>query len=382
MRVILTDIRYKMSLAPLRSLSGAGYRLLCCEQESVPDRLCLGFYSKYAKKKVRLPDGEDAFLSRLDALCADGGVILPVGRKTLRMLSERRKTLRNAAFLVSDTAVLDKADDKAYVFDTAKRLGVPVPETWFLSQYASIGELARAVKYPCIIKYRDGESLGLPSHERYAIAKNAEEFAEKYAKMHAISPDPLVQEYLTGRDIGVAVVMDEDSRPVDFICYVSEREYPVSGGPTCLCRTFFDREVLKNACAVLRDIGFTGIAMLDFKAGADGVARLLEINPRIWGSAYLCTLSGSEFFESYVRAALGEASPLDLETCEPGYRLGIKMRFFPQSLAAFLSVLKRDGISAVPGALKTALDPRVRDGLFTIRDPKPYLRYLMNSKER
>ena len=59
------------------------------------------------------------------------------------------------------------------------------------------------------------------------------------------------------------------------------------------------------------------------------------------------------------------------------------MRFTPQSLACFAALMKRPGRgAALAASLKSALDPRVRDGLFTWRDPLPYLHYLADLLRR
>jgi predicted ATP-grasp superfamily ATP-dependent carboligase len=195
--------------------------------------------------------------------------------------------------------------------------------------------------------------------------------------MRLRSHELLVQDYLTGQDVGAAVVMDDQSRPVDFLLYVSDREYPLSGGPTCLCRTVFDRSLLQYACKILAELNFTGIAMLDFK-GSVAQPYLLEINPRIWGSAALCHVAGSSFFTSYVKAAQGMAEPLDLETCQPSYQVGASMKFVPHCLLAALSLLKQGKAGAACHDLAAALSPRVRDGLAQRGDNRPFWRYVKN----
>lgn len=376
--VFVTDAHYKMSLAPIRSLSAAGFRLISCEYENVPKKQCLGFYSRYVRDTVRIPSDSDKLLCAVDGICASGDVILPVGRSSVRALAGRRSAAVNSAFLVSSLDTLKNADDKAYVFRTAKRLGIPVPFTAFLSDHSTLEALASEAVYPCIIKYRDGEALGLHSHERYSISYSRSEFLESYARMNALSPGPLVQEYLTGHDIGVALVMDENSDPVDFLCYESELEYPISGGPTCLCRTVFNRELLINACALLKELRFIGIALLDFKGSPEN-ARLLEVNPRVWGSANICTVAGSTFFESYVKAALGKHDPIDPDTCTPTYRLGVRMRFFPQNIFALLQKLRKGPSAAFLSDLKSFFDFSVRDGLFQLADARPFFKYIKNS---
>jgi predicted ATP-grasp superfamily ATP-dependent carboligase len=195
--------------------------------------------------------------------------------------------------------------------------------------------------------------------------------------MREKSGEILVQDYLTGQDVGAAIVMDENSRPVDFILYVSHREYPLSGGPTCLCETVFNRDLLKYASAILTQLKFQGIAMLDFK-GSPEKPYLLEINPRIWGSAGLCHVSGSTFFQSYVKAAMGTAEPLDLDTCEPNYQVGARMKFVPHCFLAALSLMKKGRAGEALKDLGAALSPKVKDGLALRGDNSPFRRYMIN----
>ena len=365
-----------MALAPLRELRAAGYDAVCGEYEDVPEKLWLGSRSRSCGAALHWPRGGIA-AEEIAAACAPGDVILPVGRATLQSFAEHPELKEHNPFLVSDPDTLALADDKSRIWALAKELGVPTPETVFLPEGMAPEDFAGQVRYPCILKYRNGEALGLKSHERYSIARSEAEFAAAYRRMNAVSTSPLIQDYLGGQDVGVAVVMDEHSRPVDFLCYVSDREYPLSGGPTCLCRTVFDRQLLRYACELLQAIGFRGIAMLDYKGSAER-PLLLEIYPRVWGSAALAAVSGATFFESYVKASLGDAQPLDLDVCMPTYRLDARMKFMPHCYLAALAELKQGRPGDAWHDLRSALSPAVKDGIYLRGDGKPFFRYLSN----
>jgi len=373
MKVIVTDSKYKMTLAPVRALAKEGYRVLCCDYESTPERERLGALSRYCAERTTLPEAEGALVPALAALGGAGEkpVLFPAGRRMLDIVARHGALADRLDYLVSPAATLDAADDKGRVRDLARTLGIRVPETRFLSAYESLDRLAEAVRYPCIVKYRNGEALGLHSQDRYAIAADEAAFLRAYVRMDAIQPDPLAQDYLPGQDVGIAVVADRDHRVVDFLCYESLRTYPPEGGPTCLCRTLFDRGLLRSAAALIKALGFTGVAMLDFRRSG-GEDYLLEINPRLWGSASLCNVAGSGFFQSYVLAAQGKAEPLDVERCSPGYALGAVMRFTPQNAAAVLRSLRRGERTELLAGVGA------RDGLFAAGDAKPYFAYLMN----
>lgn len=150
------------------------------------------------------------------------------------------------------------------------------------------------------------------------------------------------------------------------------REYPVSGGPSSCCECVENPELLAFAEKIIRESGFTGPAMLEFKCGADGRPRLLEINPRVWGTFPLTRASGSDF--SYGWFCLAGGLPLP-EECKPTH---VKMIYYPADLIAALDYLKSGRPGMFFAALRDFFDPRVKSGLFFSKDPKPSFVYIQN----
>ena len=380
-KVIVTDIKYRMAMSPIRELSKKGYNVTAVEYDNVLENKRLGHFSKYVSQKTTVTDTNEEFIEGIKNLSKDDrAVLIPVNRKSLMYAIRNSDELKNYCdFLVPDIESINLADDKFEICEIAKKVGVPVPKTTSISEHDSVEEMEKSVDYPCIIKYRNGEAMGKKPEDRYKIVYNKEEFISLYNEMLKQDANPIASDYIKGHDIGVAVIMDKNSKPVDFLCYESLREFPIEGGPTCFLRTIFDRNLLKYACSLLEEIKFTGIAMLDFK-GTIEKPYFLEINPRVWGSAMITEISGSSLFESYVKASLGNSTPLDLDNCMPNYKLNQKMRFTPQSFACFISHMKK---SKGKGKifieyLKSFFDFSVRDGLFSLRDSKPYFMYIKN----
>lgn len=376
MNIVITDIRYKMALAPLWSLSQAGYQVVCGEADGVSREKCLGFYSKYCQTTIRWPKEEEPAQAIAKA-SPTGSVVLPVGRETLRSFSRSTGWRDQVKVLVSPTEVLDRADDKAEVQRLAASLGIPTPETYVRRPEETVEELSLRVRYPVILKYRDGESLGLKSWERYRIAGDPSQFQAQYRAMEGVQSAPVVQDYLSGQDVGLAMVMDEQSRPVDFFCYESQREYPLSGGPTCLCRTVFSRSLVEYGARLLGALGFRGLAMLDFKGRPDH-PYLLEVNPRLWGSACLATAAGSTLYESWVKATLGQADPMDLSCCEPRYEVGQAMKVFPHCVLAAGKELAKGRVRDFCRDMKVILNPAVPQDGKLLGDKAPGRRHLRN----
>ncbi len=383
-QAIVTDLRYRMALAPVRTLKRAGYQVTGVELSTTSERRAICFASKALSDRRFLPAG-DGFIQALAQLCREKSemgekpVLLPVGRGTLELVRDSPELAEAADFLVPGAESMALADDKWELNKLASSLGIPTPRTLCRTQFGSLEELAYSSSYPAFIKFRNGELLGLKPVDRYRVVRTPEELMAVYPQMEAVDSSPIVQASVPGHDIGIAVLMGRDGRLVDHLCYESLREYPATGGPTCLCRTVESRNLVLYAKTLLQALSFRGIAMLDFRGSLEN-PLLLEVNPRVWGSANLCDVADSSFFPSYAREAHGECCA-DTHT---GYRVGAVMRFSPQNMASFFSRLQNGApfLHTAADYLRTAFDPHIKDGFNISGDRGPYRRYLLNLLSR
>ena len=102
MTAIVTDAHYRMSVSLIRDLFDRGVRVAACEKASI--EAPVGFASRGAAQCVRLPDEE--YEAALLALCrevleieGEKPVLLPVGAKTLAMVSRSRDAFSAVAGL-------------------------------------------------------------------------------------------------------------------------------------------------------------------------------------------------------------------------------------------------------------------------------------------
>lgn len=365
--VIITEGHLRASLAPVRQLARAGYEITVTADEKRPERSLLAFCSRFPKDRRRLPGSGSAYADSLAELCREKKyngvrpVILPAGRQTTELLSRFPQLSQVADFTVPTPEAMEFADDKARVMKKCAELSITVPRTYVLAEYANVQELADDVTFPAVVKYRDGEQYGLHAKERIFIARDKEELIYAVDAVSKLDRSPVIQDYLRGHDFGTAVIMS-GGRAVSYFSYESLREFPLSGGPTCLCRTSEPDGTEKDAERLLASVGYSGIAMMDFRV-FEGKKYLLEINPRVWASANLCDLSDASFFEDYIAAATGNA-PVNGDI--PSYRRMVTMSFSPQYEAAVLA-----------GGLPPRADKAGRrDGLSVRGDRHPYFRYL------
>lgn len=379
--IFISDVKYRMAVPAIRAFGQAGFRVVALEYDDTRPAARLGFHSRYTAQTLLLPREEQAFCAALEQAAtaeAEKPVLMAFGRHTLGVLSRNPQLREFVDFLVPGPQSLETADNKHVMLHLAKNLDIPIPVTATSGEYDTLDALAESMPMPCVIKYRNGEALGLHASQRYRIVENRDDFRRVYDEMQARQPAPLAQEYVPGDGLGASLVLDEEGQLVDFICHRRIREYPVSGGPSSCCEAIFSRPMLKMALKLLRSVYFTGVAMVEFK-GTPEQPILMEINPRFWGSSPLIYAAGSSFYASVAAAAAGRATALDADTCQPTYELGRRMRFFPQDLLAFPAYLRRRDGRAL-GCLRDVFNPHIRDGLFSLSDPGPFFRYLFCSR--
>lgn len=382
---IVTDVRYRMSVPVIRCLGRRGIKVIAAERESTKPCAALGFYSKYTAGNLLYPAPDSDARGFFDALrryasgCETPPVIIPVGMDSVLAISENREEVSKwARVAVSDIKSITLANDKSALLELAHGLGVPCPETTRLMQGEDIPNLAGRIKYPAVIKLISGELLGLSPQDRYRIVYDSREFISSYTKMHEVSEYPLVQEYIQGDGYGVSAVFDENHNPVSVFCHRRIREYPVSGGPSSFCVSVWNDELVKYAITILRALEWTGVAMVEFKGSPETGFKLMEINPRFWGSTALSVAAGCDIPFSLYRAALGDKAGVEIKQ---EYRLNKKVRFILQDLLSFSGYLriKSNKAGFAAGFVRDLLNPRVSDGVLSLADFKVSYMYLKSA---
>ncbi|HTZ18146.1 MAG TPA: ATP-grasp domain-containing protein, partial [Dissulfurispiraceae bacterium] len=146
--------------------------------------------------------------------------------------------------------------------------------------------------------------------------------------------------------------------------YKRLRSYPVAGGPSTL-RVSVKRDDLADIAGhLMKSLAWTGIAHAEFKIDRrDGRPKLLEVNPRFWGSLSLAIESGVDFpFLLYKMAMQGDVDPVH-EYCS-----GVMTRWLiPGDIMHFMRNPERFRLQ--PGFF----DFSAKDDIISVSDPLPTL---------
>ena len=393
MVAIVTDVHYRMSLALIRDLAQAGVEVITCEQDRCRDSRtspALGALSRYVSRHVWLPGGTDG-LEALLSLCLETGLgrdcrpaLLPAGAATLALIAENRERFEPLCGLCVPTAEqLDLLNSKPRLAALAARLGVPLPES--MAPGEDLDRFLDRQGLPCVIKPACGEKLGLTAAARYAVASTREEARAAWERFSRLAGEPpVVQGYLPGRALGCSVLA-RSGQVMAAICHQRVREYPVSGGPSSCCQCVEREDIRTYAARLTAETGLTGLAMFEFKEDRDGAPRLLECNPRVWGTFPLTRVSGSGIPLLWCALAWNAGNPdnpAPLTALTPPR--GRRMIFAASDLMAAAGYARRGSPGRALGALGDLLNPWVRDGLFEWGDMLPALAYFRSllAKER
>ena len=393
MVAIVTDVHYRMSLALIRDLAQGGVEVITCEQDRCRDSRtspALGALSRYVSRHVWLPGGTDG-LEALLSLCLETGLgrdcrpaLLPAGAATLALIAENRERFEPLCGLCVPTAEqLDLLNSKPRLAGLAARLGVPLPES--MAPGEDLDRFLDRQGLPCVIKPACGEKLGLTAAARYAVASTREEARAAWERFSRLAGEPpVVQGYLPGRALGCSVLA-RSGQAMAAICHQRVREYPVSGGPSSCCQCVEREDIRTYAARLTAETGLTGLAMFEFKEDRDGAPRLLECNPRVWGTFPLTRVSGSGIPLLWCALAWNAGNPdnpAPLPALTPPR--GRRMIFAASDLMAAAGYARRGSPGRALGALGDLLNPWVRDGLFEWGDMLPALAYFRSllAKER
>lgn len=392
MVVIITDVYYKMALAAIRDLGEQNIKVVACQSEWLrkenPNKTPLGFYSKYTSVKKWLPDFNESPKKYIEALydvCKEYSVedekcvLIPVGAKTLNLLAEEdtRKKFSEFGLLIPTKEQLDLYNGKMEVAELAKKLAVPVPEEYSLSD-SNFEEMLKKIPIPCVVKPNCGEKLNLKAEQRYFIVKDRSELRERIMVFYNLEKQyPVVQEYVAGQGYGLSILA-KNGKVIDFVGHKRVREYPASGGPSTCCAYQEESLLIEYAKRFVEAVNYSGIAMFEFKNGNNGF-RLLEINPRVWGTYPMTRVARTQFTYNWYASAYNTVNKNQLPIHNDDHRRrNIKMRYFFADLRATLNYFKKSNRKAGLQGLADFFKPSIKDGVIEGKDFNASFHYIVS----
>jgi predicted ATP-grasp superfamily ATP-dependent carboligase len=306
---------------------------------------------------------------RLQRFPAD--VYIPVGFPVNEFASLHREAIsRLCGLAVPSPEAFALARDKLRMAQTAEQLGVGTPHTFGIRNRAEAVALQKSLHFPLVIKGRfetGGQRL-------LAVISEASGFMPAFDRLCAefcLTEDqlPIVQEFIPGTGYGFFAFYQHGTCRRVFM-HRRVRELPASGGCSTCAESICDEALEAAGRKLLDHLDWHGVAMAEFRRDdRDGSYKLMEINPKFWGSLELALAAGADFASDYVKVARGEDLPV---LTSADYRCGLRYAWpFDGDIQ---HAMERP--ASLPSVVRDMMNPFVMKNSW-LRDPLPLLHSML-----
>ncbi len=298
--VMVTAVGAPPGLTTAKILSEE-YRVIAVDA----DRYACGLYVPGVVPYLVPVADADGYVDRLVEICVQEKVDVLVScyeTETLVISAQRQRFAElGVRILLADHDIVLKCIDKYETAKQAERAGVPCPKTLLLTDTECIAKAD--ISYPAVLKPVVGSGgVGV------SYPGNREEAMESYRRLNRRS---ILQELIPGGAGSVylvACLYDRQSQLKASFVSRSLKTLNKDGGPAVVGEAIEDENLRKLGIQLIESLeNFVGMAAIEFKIDSrDGLPKLLEINPRLWGYSRLAHASGINFHKMLVELALGE----------------------------------------------------------------------------
>ncbi len=291
MRILITGAGGAAAISVWKSLS-AEHELHMADM----DPLAAGLYLVPPERRLIIPRGDaPELVPALYRVCSERRIeaLLPTVDAELAPVAADRARFEAAgiALPISPVECLRICRDKQLLIEAVQG-EVPVPANEPLTEASA----SKVDSFPRFCKPR----LGAGSRGIARIDSRAD--LDKQPKDGSV----MLQEYLPGEEYSVDVYVRRDGR---VIAAVPRDRMKVDSGIAVASRTINLPEAIRSAVRTAEVIGIRGVANVQFKRAADGVFKLLEVNPRYPGTLPLTTAAGIDMPKLMVDELMGRPVP-------------------------------------------------------------------------
>ncbi|MGQ0659046.1 MAG: carboxylate--amine ligase [Chromatiales bacterium] len=342
--MLVTDAERGSAIAIIRALGRAGYHVIAADS----NRRSIGFRSRYVSDTLVYPppesDSRRLTESLLDAATRWAvDLIIPVTDLVIHPITRARHLFERITRLaLPPNELLAVVSDKDKTLEVARKLGVPVPQTFAVETSDEALTVAEDLGWPVVLKPATSAKLSQANGvEKFGVtyAGTPEELKRLMQKFEGRCP-VLLQGYCQGVGYGVELLTYE-GQPIAAFSHKRLREFPVTGGASSYRESVEINDTLyRYSTGLLKELRWTGLAMVEFKVNGSNAA-LMEINGRVWGSLPLAVASGVNFPLLLTKLFLEGRDSVTPQQYND-YKIGVRCRDLQKDLMWIASVLAQE----------------------------------------
>ena len=363
-RVLVLEGYARQSLPLIRAFNKLG-----CEVTALcSSKLDVAYVSRYTTKKILgVCDREnvEGTTEQVRELLKTGNydVVVPTVDFSASLLSNNKQEFSKYAKVVSnDAEVYDIAGDKQKTMAVCMEHGIPCPMT--ILDAETIDDVVNSdIQYPIVMKPRVGYgAIG------FKKLNDKEELVKTFSETKEPVEYYVFQEFIPQTDLQYecAMFIDNNNEVKTSLVFSKNRWFPVNGGSSTLNITVDRPDIVESCTKLLQKINWRGAADIDLiHDPRDGVAKIMEINPRVSGSVKICFVSGVDQARQMLELVYGEEV-----TKYDKYKIGQRLRCSQTDFLWFLKSPNR--FKSKPSWFSPF---KTKDHTFSWSDPLPWFAF-------
>jgi predicted ATP-grasp superfamily ATP-dependent carboligase len=327
---IITDIQYRKAfdvISIIKKEFPHEQLILASHKNVFFSFLC---YGSCVTEKLRTENGYEVFCRDFAKLLekheSEELVYVPVEEQTTDLVINYIEAhgKRNLTCLLPSAELYKQFRNKKKLNDYCLENNLAAPKQYLASELPN-------VEYPVLIK----PEIGSGSHGIYRLYSAADYNEEIKA---ALSREKyIIQELLpNGKDVKGAFFLCHKGKVIGAYTHKRIRTSPEEGGVTVLSSMYDNPQLIEQGKELLEKAGWEGLIMLEFLYDERcGQYKVIEANPRLWGSIMLSEFAGANLLSNYIRICIGEP------TVAPNIKKDVYIRWlFPMDL---LNLIRKKG---------------------------------------
>ena len=298
-----TELGYQV----IRSLGEKGIKSIVIYDQ---DKDEIGRHSKYTIESFKVP----GFIENPEILLEfllkkknewKGLLIVPTKDYTVEFLSKNKETLSKYYIIPTpESSIIQRLINKRTLYDTARKLGIGVPETFSPKTFYELKKLENKLRFPCLIKpglghifFRKYDFKMIEVHHYQELEKQYRELTNDFTHDDC---ELTISEIISGPD---------SEQMVQYVSYIDRagellasmtsrkiRQDPPKYGQGRIVKSEMINGLDEMSQKLLKELGYFGFSEIEWKYDKrDNKFKLIEINPRFIFYIGLCDGCGINF---------------------------------------------------------------------------------------
>jgi predicted ATP-grasp superfamily ATP-dependent carboligase len=276
-----------------------------------PDYLGLGHYCTQIHSPAPHSPGYVPFL-RQQIATVRPDLLIPLCEPIMELLWDLDRPVDVPIYPAMTENLRSVLRDRRKFYERATALGIAVPPWMPIGNAADLEEAARRFGYPQVLR----GTRGLAGSQ-VRVVSSSREAAVAVSELNAASPgQPFAQAFIRGPRHLVGGFFSR-GEAIRLFAQETLEQHPAVTGPSIRVRACTHEALIRSARTLVADLGWSGMACVEFIRDERGRFVLMEMNPRPWAALEVAERSGADICRAFAESLAGRTvAPLQ------GYRVG------------------------------------------------------------